>query len=276
MPANPPSPRREWQMTPETRRMQAFGLLWRAALLAAALLGPSLALADHPAPKEADWIAKDFRFHTGEVLPDLRIHYTTIGSPSGEPVLVLHGTAGSGTGMLTPAFAGELFGPGQPLDANRYFIILPDAIGAGKSAKPSDGLRAKFPRYNYDDMVLAQYRLVTEGLGIRHLRLVIGNSMGGMHTWLWGVRYPEFMDALVPMACQPTEMSGRNWMTRRMLVDSVRNDPDYKDGEYTTQPKAMRYANVFFGITTIGGTLAYQKQAPNREAADKLVAQRMA
>ena len=196
--------------------MQAFRLPWRAALLAAALLCPSLALAQPPAPKEADWTAKDFRFHTGEVLPDLRIHYTTIGSPSGEPVLVLHGTAGSGTGMLAPAFAGELFGPGQPLDASKY------AIGAGKSSKPSDGMRARFPRYNYDDMVLAQHRLVSEGLGIRRLRLVLGNSMGGMHAWLWAVKYPDFMDAVVPMACQPSEMSGRNWMMRRMLIDAIR------------------------------------------------------
>src|SRR6185312_11757604 len=127
-----------------------------------------------------------FRFHTGDVMPELRLHYTTVGEPSGQPVLILHGTAGSGAGMLTPAFAGELFGPGQPLDAGKYFIILPDAIGAGRSAKPSDGLRAKFPRYNYDDMVAAQYRLVTEGLGVKHLRLVIGNSMGGMHVWQWG------------------------------------------------------------------------------------------
>jgi len=258
--------------------MNAVASMLRRAALAATLLFaswlPALA-AEWPPATEGDWIARDFRFHTGEVMPELKIHYTTVGKPTGEPVLVLHGTAGSGTGMLNAAFAGELFGPGQPLDANRYFIILPDAIGAGKSGKPSDGLRAKFPRYNYDDMVLAQYRLVSEGLGIKRLRLVIGNSMGGMHTWLWGTKYPEFMDALVPMACQPTEMAGRNWMTRRMLVDSVRNDPDYKDGEYTTQPKAMRFANVFFGITTIGGTLAYQKLAPNRDAADKLVAQRM-
>ena len=156
--------------------------------------------ADYPAPKEGDAVLRDFRFHTGEVLPELKLHYTTVGAPTGEPVLVLHGTAGSAASMLTPAFAGELFGPGQPLDASRYFIILPDALGAGKSTKPSDGLRAKFPRYNYDDMVQAQYRLVTEGLGIKHLRLVIGNSMGGMQTWLWGVKYPDFMDALVPMA----------------------------------------------------------------------------
>jgi homoserine O-acetyltransferase len=178
--------------------------------------------------------------------------------------------------MLSPAFAGELFGPGQPLDASRYYVILPDAIGAGKSSKPSDGLRAKFPRYSYDDMVAAQYRLVTEGLGLKHLRLVLGNSMGGMHTWLWGVKYPDFMDALVPMACQPTEMSGRNWMTRRMLVDSIRNDPAWNNGNYTTQPRGVQFANAFFGITTIGGTQAYQKLAPTREMADKLVEQRMA
>ena len=231
---------------------------------------------DYPAPKEADWTAKDFRFHTGEVLPELRIHYTTIGSPSGEPVLVLHGTAGSGTGMLAPAFAGELFGPGQPLDASKYFVILPDAIGAGKSSKPSDGMRAKFPRYNYDDMVLAQYRLVTEGLGIRRLRLVLGNSMGGMHAWLWAVKYPDFMDAVVPMACQPSEMSGRNWMMRRMLIDAVRKDPDWKGGDYETQPRAVRVANAYWSIVSIGGSQAYYKAAPTREKADKLVDDRLA
>ena len=234
------------------------------------------AAADFPAPQERDWVARDFRFHTGEVMPELRLHFTTVGAPTGEPVLVLHGTAGSGTGMLNPAFAGELFGPGQPLDASRYFIILPDAIGAGKSAKPSDGQRAKFPNYNYDDMVLAQYRLVSEGLGLRHLRLVLGNSMGGMHTWLWGVRYPDFMDALVPMASQPTEMAGRSWMTRRLLTDAIRNDPDWNGGNYTTQPRALKYANVFFGVTTIGGSMAYHKLAPTRERADKLLAERMA
>ena len=143
------------------------------------------------------------------MLPELRLHYTTVGARSGEPVLILHGTAGSGTGMLTKDFAGELFGPGQVLDASRYFIILPDAIGTGKSTKPSDGLRAKFPQYNYDDMVQAQYRLVTEHLGVRHLRLVLGNSMGGMQTWIWGERYPDLMDALVPMASLPTAMSSR-------------------------------------------------------------------
>ena len=256
--------------------MQAFLLPWRAALLAVALLGPLPALAQHPAAKEADWIAKDFRFHTGEVLAEVRIHYTTIGSPAGEPVLVLHGTAGSGTGMLTPAFAGELFAPGQPLDASKYFIILPDAIGAGKSSKPSDGMRARFPRYNYDDMVLAQHRLVTEGLGIRRLRLVLGNSMGGMHAWLWAVKYPDFMDAVVPLACQPSEMSGRNWMMRRMLIDAVRKDPDWKNGDYETQPRAVRAANAYWSIVSIGGSQAYYKAAPTREKADKLVDDRLA
>ncbi|WP_429336572.1 alpha/beta fold hydrolase [Paraburkholderia sp. 35.1] len=197
-------------------------------------------LADYPAPKEGDWIARDFRFHTGEVMPEVRLHYRTIGDPSGEPVLVLHGTTGTGASMLTPAFAGELFGPGQPLDANNYFIVLPDGIGAGGSSRPSDGLRMRFPAYNYDDMVLAQYRLLTEGLGIRHLRLLIGNSMGGMHAWIWAVRYPDFMDALVPMASQPTEMSGRNWMLRRMLTEMVRDDPEYLDGNYASPPRSLR------------------------------------
>jgi homoserine O-acetyltransferase/O-succinyltransferase len=256
--------------------MAILDVLSRAAAVALLVLAFSAAAADYPAPQQGDWVARDFRFHTGEVMPELRLHYTTVGQRIGEPVLVLHGTAGSGAGMLTADFAGELFGPGQALDAARYFIILPDAIGAGKSSKPSDGLRAKFPRYNYDDMVAAQYRLVSEGLGIRHLRLVIGNSMGGMQSWLWGVTYPDFMDALVPMAAQPTEMSSRNWMMRRMLIDAIRNDPDWNDGNYTAQPRSLKAANVFFGIATNGGTLAYQKLAPTREAADRLVDGRLA
>jgi homoserine O-acetyltransferase/O-succinyltransferase len=232
--------------------------------------------ADYPAPKQGDWVAKDFRFHTGEVMPELRLHYTTVGDPSGEPVLILHGTAGSGTGFLSPAFAGELFGAGQPLDATKYFIILPDAIGTGKSTKPSDGLRAKFPLYNYDDMVAAQHRLVTEGLGIKHLRLVMGNSMGGMQTWMWGAAYPGFMDALAPMASQPTAVASRNWMMRRMITDAVRNDPAWKNGDYTAQPQAFRTVNTFFGVATSGGSLAYQKLAPTREKADKLLEARLA
>ncbi len=153
-------------------------------------------------------------------------------------VLVLHGTTGSGASMLTPAFAGELFGPGQPLDANRYFIILPDAIGTGKSTKPSDGLRANFPKYNYDDMVDAQFRLVREHLGVRRLRLAIGNSMGGMQVWNWAQKYADTMDIAVPMASLPTEMSGRNWMMRRLIIDSIRNDPEWMNGNYTKQPRS--------------------------------------
>jgi homoserine O-acetyltransferase/O-succinyltransferase len=245
------------------------------AFVLALIAAPAVA-ADYPAPKQGDWIARDFKFHTGEVMPELRLHYTTIGEPSGQPVLVLHGTTGSGASMLTPAFAGELFGPGQPLDAARHYIILPDSIGHGKSSKPSDGLRTKFPRYDYADMVDAQYRLLKEGLGVSHLRLVIGNSMGGMHTWLWGEKYPDFMDALAPMAAQPTAMSSRNWMMRRLITDTIRSDPDWKDGNYTVQPRTLKAAVVFFGVATSGGTLAYQKLAPTREKADKLLDERLA
>jgi homoserine O-acetyltransferase len=231
---------------------------------------------NYPAPKEGDWVARDFRFHTGEVMPELRIHYTTVGQPSGEPVVILHGTSGSGSGMLSPAFAGELFGPGQALDASKYFIILPDSIGHGKTAKPSDGQRTKFPRYNYDDMVVAQYRLVSEGLGLRHVRMVLGFSMGGMNTWMWGEKYPDFMDILVPMASQPAEVSSRNWIMRRLITDSIRSDPDWNNGNYTSQPRSAKVASVFYGIATAGGTLALQKLAPTREAADKVLDTRLA
>jgi homoserine O-acetyltransferase/O-succinyltransferase len=234
------------------------------------------AAADYPAPKHGEWVARDFKFSTGEVFPQLRIHYTTVGEPSGAPVLVLHGTTGSAASMLTPAFAGELFGAGQPLDATKYYLIIPDSIGHGKSSKPSDGLKAKFPQYNYDDMVEAQYRLLKEGLGIRHVRLVIGNSMGGMHTWVWGAKYPGYMDALVPMAAQPSEMASRNWMMRRLLIETVRSAPDYQNGNYTAQPRAMKLANVFFAVGTNGGTLAYQKLAPTRAQADKFIDDRLA
>ena len=246
---------------------------WVAAFCMVA--GPAIAV-DYPAPRDADWTAPNFKFHTGETMPALRLHYTTVGNPDGEPVLVLHGTTQSGRAMLIPSFAGELFGPGQTLDAAKYYIILPDAIGTGKSTKPSDGLRAKFPHYNYDDMVLAQYRLLTEGLHIRHLRLVIGNSMGGMQTGMWGEAYPGFMDALVPMASQPTAMAARNWMTRRTLIEMIQRDPAYDNGNYTTQPPSLRTANVFMGVATIGGTLAYQALAPTAEKADQLVDERLA
>ncbi len=240
-----------------------------------AMIAPPSRAAEYPAPMQGDWIAKDFRFHTGEVLPELRLHYTTVGAPTGEPVLVLHGTAGSGSAFLNPGFAGELFGPGQPLDASRYYVILPDAIGAGGSAKPSDGLRMKFPQYNYDDMVEAQYRLVTEHLKVKHLRLVIGNSMGGMQTWLWAMKYPKAMDIAVPMASTPSEMSGRNWMMRRLIIDSIRSDPDWMNGEYTKQPRSAQLASVFYNVATNGGDQALYKAAPTRAQADQVLNQRL-
>jgi homoserine O-acetyltransferase len=232
--------------------------------------------ADYPTAKQGDWIAKDFKFHSGEMMPELRLHYTTVGEPTGQPVLVLHGSGGSAASMLSASFAGELFGAGQPLDASKYYIIIPDGIGHGQSSKPSDGMKTSFPKYDYGDMVEAQYRLVTEGLGIKHLRLVIGNSMGGMHTWLWGEKYPKAMDALIPMASQPTEMASRNWMLRRIMLDTIRNDPDYNGGNYTSQPRMMKYAITAYGIASIGGTLAYQSQAPTAAKADKIVDERLA
>jgi homoserine O-acetyltransferase/O-succinyltransferase len=232
--------------------------------------------ADYPAPKQGDFIAKNFKFHTGEIMAELKLHYATVGEPSGQPVLVLHGTGGLAASMLTPAFAGELFGPGQPLDAARYFLIIPDALGHGKSSKPSDGLKTAFPQYNYDDMVEAQYRLVAEGLGIKHLRLVIGNSMGGMHSWIWAEKYPDFMDAVVPMASQPTAMAARNWMLRRMMIETIRNDSTYNNGNYTEQPRMMKYAIAAYGFASSGGTLSYQSLAPTAEKADHMVDERLA
>jgi homoserine O-acetyltransferase len=253
--------------------MRIFGLI---GALAFALLTFAASAADYPAPKQGDWIARDFKFHTGEAMAELKLHYTTIGDPAGTPIVVLHGTGGSAASMLTPAFAGELLGPGQPLDATKYYIVIPDALGHGGSAKPSDGLKTKFPQYDYADMVDAQYRLLSEGLGIRHVRLIIGNSMGGMNVWLWGERYSDYMDALVPMASQPTAMASRNWMLRRMMLETIRNDPDYNNGNYTTQPRVVKIASTFFGIATAGGTLNYQRLAPTREKADQLVDTRLA
>jgi homoserine O-acetyltransferase len=232
--------------------------------------------ADYPAPKQGEWVARDFKFHTGETMAQLRLHYTTVGEPGGIPIVVLHGSGGSAERMLTPAFAGQLFGPGQPFDATKYYIVIPDALGHGASAKPSDGLKTRFPHYDYADMVDAQYRLVSEGLGLRHVRLIIGNSMGGMNVWLWGERYPDYMDALVPMAAQPTAMASRNWMLRRMMLETIRNDPDYNNGNYTAQPRVVKIASTFFGIATAGGTLNYQRLAPTREKADQLVDTRLA
>ncbi len=246
-------------------------LIKAAFALAVAFSPLSASAADYPAPKQGQWIARDFKFHTGEVMPELKIAYTTVGEPTGQPVLVLHGTGGSAASQLTPGFAGELFGAGQPLDATKYYIIIPDAIGAGRSSKPSDGLRTKFPHYNYDDMVEAQYRLIKDGLGIKHLRLIIGNSMGGMQTWMWGGKYPDYMDAAVPMASQPTAMASRNWMLRRMMLETIKADPEYNNGNYTAQPRMLKIANTFFGIATNGGSLNYQAIAPSNEKANAYV-----
>jgi len=236
----------------------------------------TLSWAQYPAPQEGDWVVHDFRFHTGETLPEVRLHYRTVGSPKGEPVLVLHGTTGSGLSMLTPGFAGELYGPGQPLDASRYYLILPDALGHGKSSKPSDGLRTRFPRYNYDDIVDLQYRLVTEHFKLQRLRLVIGNSTGGMETWIFAQKYPALMDVAVPMASQPMEMASRNWILRRLITDSIRNDPEWMNGNYTKQPRSAQFASVFFSFATSGGNQALYKAAPTREKADQLLDQRLA
>jgi homoserine O-acetyltransferase len=217
-------------------------------VVAIILFGGAAGTADYPKPVEADVVLKDFRFDTGETL-DLKVHYRTIGQPRRDKrekalnaILILHGTTGSGAQFMGNQFAGELFAAGQPLDAGQYYLIIPDAIGHGNSSKPSDGLHAKFPRYGYRDMIRAQHRLLTEGLRVNHLRLVIGTSMGGMHTWLWGQQYPEFMDALLPLACLPTQISGRNRLWRNLAAGAIRTDPEWKGGEYTTQPHGLRLA----------------------------------
>lgn len=232
-------------------------------------LSAPLWAADYPAPREGQWVIRNFRFASGEVLPELRLKYLTVGEPTGAPVLILHGTGGSARGMLNPGFAGELFGPGQPLDAAKHYIILPDSIGAGGSSKPSDGLRMAFPKYNYEDMVRAQHALVTEHLGIKQLKLTLGNSMGGMHVWLWGVMYPEAARNLVPMASMPTEIAGRNWMTRRMLMDIIKFDPEWNNGNYTRQPRGLQLAQVYFSLATLGGNQGLHQIAPTMEKADQ-------
>jgi homoserine O-acetyltransferase len=245
-----------------------FGL----ALAAAALTGLAQ---NYPKPEEGSWVVKDYKFHTGEVLPEVRLHYRTVGAKTGEPVVVLHGTTQSGAALLNPNFAGELLGPGQALDATRYYVIFPDSIGHGGSSKPSDGLRAKFPRYNYDDMVDLHHRLVSEGLGVKRLRLLIGNSMGGMETWIWAQKHPGFMDIAVPMASTPIPMASRNWITRRLIVDSIRNDPAWMGGNYTAQPKSAQVASIFYGLATSGGNQNLQRVAGTTAAADKLLDDRL-
>src|SRR6266568_3556857 len=252
----------------------------RIALVLVFALGSAACGAEFPKPVDADFILKDFKFSTGDTLPELRLHYRTVGQPqknaAGEvnnAVLILHGTTGQGGNFVEGAggamFAGELFGTGQPLDAEKFFIILPDGIGHGKSSEPSDGLHARFPRYGYRDMIAAQHRLLTEGLNVRHARIVMGTSMGGMHTWLWGQTWPDFMDALVPLASLPTQISGRNRMWRKMISDAIRTDPEWAGGDYKMQPHGLRFAAgliLFMGSSP----LVRQKQAPTMKAADEL------
>ena len=235
-----------------------------------------------PTPVEGDFTIRDFRFDTGEVLPELKLHYVTVGTPVRDAggrvrnaVLVMHGTTGNGGGFLNNTFAGELFRPGGLLDATRYYIILPDAIGHGKSSRPSDGLRMRFPQYTYDDMVRADYRLLTEHLGVNHLRLVMGTSMGGMHTWVWGYTYPDFMDALMPLASAPVEIAGRNRVMRKMIIDAIKSDPEWKNGEYTDQPRGLTQAIHILMMMT-SSPLQWQKQAPTRQAAEEYLASAVA
>ncbi len=245
-----------------------------------ALVAVACSGATYPEPAEGDYLAKDFRFVSGETLAELRLHYTTLGTParnqSGQvrnAVLIMHGTGGSGSGFLSPSFAGELFGPGQLLDATQYFIILIDAIGHGKSSRASDGLKQKSPRYTYEDMVRAQHQLLTEKLDVNHLRLVMGTSMGGMHTWMWGSLYPDFMDALMPLASAPVEIAGRNRMIRKMVIESIRNDPEFNNGYYTGPLKGMLGAQFALFMMT-SSPLQLYKQAPTPDQADWAFRQR--
>jgi len=228
-----------------------------------------------PTPKEGDYVSHDVHFKSGETLPELRMHYATFGSPVRDAngkvtnaVLLLHGTSGTGGQFLVPEFVGVLLGPGQLLDITRYYIILPDSIGHGKSSKPSDGMHAHFPQYDYDDMVASQHELLEKGLGVNHLRLILGASMGCMHSWVWGESYPDFMDALMPLACQPVQIAGRNRIWRKMVIDAIRDDPDWKNGEYTTQPwNALKIAADMFFIAA-GAALQMQKNLPTRDVTD--------
>lgn len=238
------------------------------------LWSPALGAADYPVPTQSDYTIRNFRFASGEALPELRVHYRTLGKPVRDEkevvrnaVLILHGTTGSGANFIRPEFAGELFGPGQPLDASKYFLILPDGIGHGESSRPSDGLKGRFPHYGYRDMIAAQYRLLTDGLKVNHLRLVMGTSMGGMHTWLWGETYPDFMDALLPLASLPVQISGRNRIWRRMIIDAIRLDPGWKEGDYSTQPSGLRVAAEMLMFMSSNPVVRHQEM-PSRGKAD--------
>jgi homoserine O-acetyltransferase len=245
--------------------------------VAAAMTCAPAALAEELTPTQGDVLLKDFHFRSGEVLPELRLHYRTFGQPRRDAqgvvtnaVVILHSTSGSSAQYLRPEFSGELFRAGGVLDAEQYFIVLPDSIGHGQSSKPSDGLRGRFPHYGYLDMVEAQYRLLTEGLGISHVRLVMGASMGGMHTWLWGERYPDFMDALMPLASLPIQISGRNRAWRRVTMDAIRNDPAWLGGDYTAQPPGLRTAVSMLYLMGSNPTLR-QQEAPTLAQSDAVL-----
>jgi homoserine O-acetyltransferase/O-succinyltransferase len=259
----------------------------RFLLVIALVAGTSVATAvraaapSYPDQKEGDFTVRDFRFQGGETLPEVRLHYTTLGTPQRDQaghvtnaVLLLHGTSVTGKTYLGPTLAGELFGPGQPLDASRYYIILPDGLGRGGSTKPSDGLHARFPRYGYGDVVAAQHLLVTQGLGVDHLRLVLGTSMGGMHAWMWAERYPDMMDAVMPIACQPIAISGRNLIFRQIVTQAIRNDPDWNGGEYATPPRHWVYTAPIWPMM-LDSPVRLQAQGPTRQATialyDKMV-----
>jgi len=251
-------------------------------LLLLLLSAGTAAAASWPAPTEGDYTLRNFRFASGETLPELRLHYRTLGTihrdqrgHADNAVLIMHGTGGAGTQFLNDRFAGELFGPGQPLDTAKFYVVLIDDIGHGKSSKPSDGLHAKFPHYTYDDMLVAEHAVLVDKLSVDHLRLVMGTSMGGMHTWLWGEKYPDFMDALMPLASLPVQISGRNRMMRKMILDAIRTDPEWNNGEYTRQPRGLTTA---LDILLIMGSspLQWQKEAPDRDRADKFLENRLA
>src|SRR5437667_2890373 len=232
--------------------------------------------ATYPTPTEADFTIRDFKFGTGETLPSMTLHYRTIGTPRHDAsgvvrnaVLILHGTGGSGSGFLNQTFGGELFGAGQLLDATRYFIVLPDGVGHGKSTKPSNGLHARFPKYTYDDMVRAQHALLTDGLKVNHLRLVLGTSMGAMHCWVWGEMFPDFVDGLVPLASVPTQIAGRNRVMRKMIADSITKDPAWKNGEYTEQPHEGLIGALNLLMMMTSSPLQWHKSGPTRDAADQ-------
>lgn len=261
------------------RRISPLFLAMLAVLLFARISSAQTNATAHWQTHEDDFVVQNFHFHDGKTLQGLRLHYTTLGTPQRDAkghvtnaVLIMHGTGGTGHQFLLPVFAGVLFGPGQLLDSSKYFIILPDDIGHGKSSKPSDGLRMKFPNYDYADMVQAEYDLVTQGLSVDHLRLVMGTSMGCMHTWMWGEAHPQFMDALMPLACLPVQIGGRNRMTRKMIMDSIKEDPAWDNGNYTAEPVNGLRAALDVELLMVSTPLYWQTEYPTPDAADEFLA----